>query len=212
MNKKIIVVFISLLVITTILPEFVTANEPSEWWSMFRNNPNHSAFSPSLLPTANLNWSSQVFSNTYSSPAIVDGFVYIGSTVDSCPPLPRLSCIDLEDGEIEWDFNLGIDSLVKTSPAVVNDLVYIATGDTVFAISTNGIHEQWSRQLDSAVATSATVLGNYVYIASLRSLYCLETQTGHINWRYDTADHPEFNGDFGSAGDLCPAVTIFRRI
>ena len=53
---------------------------PVDWWSMFHHDLTHIGYSTSTVPSANQTlWSYTTSGAVYSSPAVVDGVVYVGS-------------------------------------------------------------------------------------------------------------------------------------
>lgn len=134
MLKKLLGLFIMTLFITTILPVTGTINnhlcnikdncqsEPIiDWWYMFRHDLNHSGYSTSIAPENNNTlWTRKIIgSSGFSSPAVVDGRVYIGSNEGTSG---KLYCLDAYDGNIIWSFPASKN--IKSSPAVVNGKVY----------------------------------------------------------------------------------------
>ena len=57
----------------------------------------------------------------YSSPAVVDGVVYVGSNDD------YVYALDARSGELRWRYETGGD--VDSSPAVVDGVVYVGSED-----------------------------------------------------------------------------------
>ena len=66
-------------------------------------------------------WSVQTNGNVYSSPAVVDGTVYVGSGDQT------VYAIGAASGEEQWSFDT--DDVVFSSPAVVDGTVYVGCHD-----------------------------------------------------------------------------------
>ena len=66
-------------------------------------------------------WSFATGSFIYSSPAVVNGVVYVGSEDHS------LYALDAHSGTKLWSFTTG--GFVHSSPAVVNGVVYVGSHD-----------------------------------------------------------------------------------
>ena len=66
-----------------------------DWWPMFRHDLQHSGYSTSDAPdTNNVLWNYTTSDSVYSSPAVVDGKVYIGS-YDG-----KVYCLDADNGKV----------------------------------------------------------------------------------------------------------------
>ena len=77
-----------------------------------------------------LAWSFTPSGNVFSSPAVVDGVVYIGSGDD------KVYAFDAGNGETLWSYTTG--SHVFSSPAVARDTVYVGSFDNnVYALDEN---------------------------------------------------------------------------
>ena len=96
MNKKIWlanVFLLAVIMVATILSATVQAAE-TDWWPMFHHDLNHTGTSTSTGPIRNSTlWTYTTGNSVYSSPAVVDGFVYVGSYDKKVyclmPPLER---------------------------------------------------------------------------------------------------------------------------
>ncbi len=127
-----------------------------------------------------------------SSPAVVDGVVYIGSSVGlALPPPPTLAIIlgtvyalNATNGDKLWNYTT--DSSVDSSPAVVNGVVYVGSEDGyVYALkATNGV-QLWNYQTSGGVYSSPAV-NQVVYVGSGFSVYALNAATGIKIWNYNT--------------------------
>jgi len=130
-----------------------------------------------------------------SSPAVVDGVVYIGSSVGLAVSLtsPAPSTIILGtvyalnaiNGDKLWNFTT--DSSVDSSPAVASGVVYVGSEDGyVYALnSTNGV-QLWSYQTGGGVYSSPAVFNQVVYVGSGFSVYALNAASGSKIWNYNT--------------------------
>ena len=77
-----------------------------------------------------LRWRYETGHNVFSSPAVVDGVVYVGSGDD------YLYALDAASGQLRWRYQTG-GSSVYSSPAVVDGVVYVGSEDgSVYALST----------------------------------------------------------------------------
>ena len=80
-----------------------------DWWTMFRHDQTHRGYSNSTAPNLNQAlWSFTTAGNIYSSPAVVDGKVYVGS-LDR-----RVYALNASNGELYWSFTTS--NTVYSSP------------------------------------------------------------------------------------------------
>ena len=98
-------------------------------WIMFRSDPSHSGAgtgNPALTPT--LLWKDTLGAFVYSSLAVVDGVVYLGSGDGN------VYALNAATGDKLWNYTTG--SYVETSPAVVDGVVYIGSyNGNVYALN-----------------------------------------------------------------------------
>src|SRR5690348_11769343 len=89
----------------------------AESWPMFRGNPGLTGTSPAKLPASpKLLWTYKTGGPVKSSPAIVNGKLYIGSDDK------LLHCVDLKKGQKLWTF--ATEGEVESSPLVLDGLAY----------------------------------------------------------------------------------------
>ncbi|MBI3753911.1 MAG: PQQ-binding-like beta-propeller repeat protein [Deltaproteobacteria bacterium] len=114
----------------------------------------------------------------YSSPAIVDNIVYVG-TADK-----YFYAIDLMKGRKIWEFKT--TGAVESSPTVADGRVYFGTGDGVlYCLDTKDGHEIWRFQAATEIISSPAAEGGVVYLNSADDkLYALKAETGEKLWQY----------------------------
>ena len=94
-------------------------------WPMFGGDPAHTHFSlDTKINVSNVSgltqrWATPTEGHVYSSPAVVNGVVYVGS-LDG-----KVYALDTTTGAVRWSAGIGYE--VLSSPAVVNGIVYAAT-------------------------------------------------------------------------------------
>jgi outer membrane protein assembly factor BamB len=128
-------------------------------------------------------WKFQTTREIFSSPAVVDGRVYIGEglhqDVDS-----RLYCLDASTGSFLWSFQTS--SHVESSPAVVDGRVFFGGGaDGVYCINAETGEEIWHYP-GIHVDISPAVHDGSVYVGTGygdMSIYCLDADTGAQKWK-----------------------------
>jgi outer membrane protein assembly factor BamB len=158
---------------------------------------------PSLL------WTCQTGGRVTSSPAVVDGTVYVGSQDRN------LYALDAETGAVLWKYDtLERNDPVSSSPAVANGVVYIGGMKTkLHAVDAYSGDLLWKYRLPirttvrSSISSSPAVFGGTVYIGNMDGVvYAFDEVSGRLLWTYSTPDSPyDLNRIFSS-----PAVSDGR--
>lgn len=125
-------------------------------------------------------WVVETGGSVRSSPAVVDGTVYVGSDDG------HLYAIDATDGTVAWTVETG--GPIVSSPAVAGQTVYVGSDDaTLYAISTNTAEIRWTYGIDGPIRSPVTVdfdaetrqIDNAVAFGSeTNALYVLEATSG----------------------------------
>ena len=113
MNKKIWLTVAFLLVPIMVASSFVASVQGGlDWWSMYRHDVNHTGTTSATGSIRNSTlWTYTTGNSVYSSPAVVGGFVYVGS-YDK-----KVYCLNASTGNQVWNYTT--DYVVYSSPAVV---------------------------------------------------------------------------------------------
>jgi outer membrane protein assembly factor BamB len=155
----------------------------TDWWPMFHHDLRHSGYSASTAPnTNNTRWSYTTGNWVTSSPAVIDGRVYVGSWDN------KVYCLNSITGAWIWDYTTG--GVVDSSPAVVDGRVYIGSWDNnVYCLNaTTGTHI-WNYTTGFLVESSPSVVNGKVYVGSCDDkIYCLDAETGIHIWNYTTGN------------------------
>ena len=120
------------LLIVALIPSASAAD------TMFRGNPEHTGVfdNGGMVPTNTEVWRFMTGDKVYSSPAVSNGVVYIGS-YDG-----YLYAIGAVTGTEKWRFKAGYN--LSSSPAVSNGVVYVGSGDSyLYAIDAVTGKEKW---------------------------------------------------------------------
>jgi outer membrane protein assembly factor BamB len=154
----------------------------SDDWVMFRHDMARtgSLNSGAVLPRGEIKWTFATEGAIHSSPAVVDGVVYIGSR-DS-----YVYALNADTGEKLWSFKTG--SWVESSPIVVGGVVYVGSNDGFFyALDAKTGKERWSFGTTYGIRSTAAVAGDIVYFGSDDyGVYALNAQTGKKVWKYES--------------------------
>ncbi len=154
-----------------------------EQWPMFRLDLQRTGASGETgisTPPA-LRWRSFTGGPVESSPAVVDGVLYVG-TFDR-----HLFALDAKTGEEMWRFE--VDGLVRGSPSVVDGAVYFgADGSGFFALDAETGEPRWTFPLGRVVQqSSAAIADGAVYFGAFDgNMYALDAGTGRELWRFAT--------------------------
>jgi outer membrane protein assembly factor BamB len=147
-------------------------------WTMFRHDAQHSGYSTSTAPSTNqTQWSFTTGNVVYSSPAVADGKVYVGSEDD------KVYCLNAATGTLIWSYKTGSD---VRSPAVAGGRVYVGSwDDKVYCLDAATGASLWNYTTGGAVPSSPAVAGGKVYVGSYDTkVYCLNAATGAFIWKY----------------------------
>ena len=151
-------------------------------WVMFRHDLSRTGSfnSDEVLPQGNIKWTFDTDGGIHSSPAVVDGIVYIGSR-DS-----YVYALKADTGEKLWAFKTG--SWVESSPVVAGGVVYIGSNDGYFyALDAQTGKERWSFGTTYSIRSTAAVADGIVYFGSDDyCVYALDILTGKKVWKYET--------------------------
>jgi outer membrane protein assembly factor BamB len=174
---------------------------------MFRGGPEHHGVYQSVAPTLNdVVWKFQTAGRVISSPVVVGGTVYVGSSDGA------LYAIDQRSGTQRWKFTT--QGPVHSSPAVAGGLVYVGSLDgNIYAVDAANGTERWKfatkgerrftapgihgaiprteRMPDpfDVFLSSPTVVGSVVYIGSGdQHVYALDAATGALKWSFAAGD------------------------
>jgi outer membrane protein assembly factor BamB len=169
---------IILLFILALTPSVAAAD------TMFRANADHlGVFNDGGIVTINAElWRFKTGGAVYSSPAVSNGVVYVGSDDNN------LYAIDAVTGKEKWRFATG--DTVLSSPAVLNGVVYVGSDDNnLYAIDAVTGKEKWRFVKGDAVYSSPAVSNGVVYVGSDdNNLYAIDAVTGKEKWRFATID------------------------
>ncbi len=184
------------------VPSKPIADEPSAHsWPTFRGNMRRSGRALDSVDTSHgplgsdTLWTyvddTPALGDFSSSPALVNGRVYIGSaqaTVFSS--FGVVYCLDATDGQEIWQFRT--EQAVFSSPAVEQGLVFIGeglhrdVGSRLHCLDAGSGDLIWDFPTASHVESSPTVAdGKVIFGAGEDGVYCLSTGTGELVWHFE---------------------------
>jgi len=192
-----------ILLLAAALPSMRAQDAP-----MFRGNLQHSGVYNAVgVPKLNgLKWKFHTNGRVISSPAVVNGTLFVGSTDGN------LYALDTASGAEKWKFTT--KSWIVSSPAVASGLVYFecyddnfyaidaATGQLKWKFQTGGEKRYAGKhlhQLQPAAETmpdpwdfylsSPSVWNGAVYFGSSDgNIYALDANSGTLKWKFPTGD------------------------
>ena len=131
-------------------------------WTMYHADPSHNgvATGTSVL-TPKLLWNFTADGTITSSPAMVNGVVYIGSDAGN------LYALKAANGAKIWNYTT-LNS-IESSPAVANGLVYVGSDDgNLYALNAVNGDQAWNYSIgnNNEVLSSPTVVDGVVYVGS----------------------------------------------
>ncbi len=167
-------------------------------WPVFRGDVSHTGATEEQLDfPLKLSWKfiTDVTPNNPSSPAVVDGVVYICSGA-------RLYAVNAETGSLKWRYPAEeyLTAQIKSSPLVGQDLVYFGAGDgKLYAIARDTGNLAWSFATKGIMNSSPILVDRIIYVGSSDDhLYALDALTGQEKWtggfktRDDVASAPAY--------------------
>jgi len=120
----------------------------------------------------------------YSSPTIADGTAYFGNSEG------MFYSLDAHTGQELWRFEAEENGRVKSSPSVIDGVVYFVSGswdtwfdDRIHALDINSGQQLW---WEYAEGYSPVYINNVVYLAGELGASALDIRTGEVLWSFDS--------------------------
>ena len=156
-------------------------------WPMFNHDLAHTGYSTSVAPMTNQTlWTFTTGGAVETSPAVVNGIVYVGSD-DGC-----VYALNAANGALIWNYSTG--GPVQSSPAVIDGVVYVGGfhSHAVFALNAYTGALVWRSPTDSVYPNkiSSTIVANgLVYVDICNNGYggeldAFNASTGNLAWKY----------------------------
>jgi len=184
------------------------ANSDGNWPQFHGNQAQNGAVSGSLPRQLSLVWRFKAEDEIKSSPAIVDGRVYIGSADE------RVYALELKTGKQIWSATL--DDMVEAPPTVVDGGVYVGSlSGTLYALDTETGSQRWTFNAGGKIVGGANWFKDTedrlrILIGSHDAfLYCVDGESGKSLWAYETGNYVNGSpavGDGRCAFGGCDAV------
>lgn len=146
-------------------------------------------------------WKFKTKREIFSSPAVVDGKVYIGEGLHSDVDA-ELYCLDASTGSLLWSFKT--TSHVESSPTVVDGRVFFGNGTNgVYCVDAETGEQIWSHP-GLYVSVSPVVYDGSVYVGTgygETGIYCLDADTGALKWEL-RQNYPVWSSPSVSSGKV----------
>ena len=150
-------------------------------WPGFLCNNSNTGESVSVvnLPLAKA-WEFNTGGQVFSSPAIAEGKVFVGSNNK------KVYALDQNTGAKIWEYKTG--NVVYSAPAVADGKVFVGSADKkVYAFDQNTGAKIWEYATGGAVYSSPAIADGKVFIGSYDNrIYALDQNTGAKIWEYVT--------------------------
>lgn len=174
------------LVVTTVTPTPDPAESPTMSAAdlgsvpMFRGGAARTGENPGPAPSQRpvVQWKTYVGGETYASPVVANGLVYVATKAGS------LVALALADGEEQWRMQVG-EYVARTTPAFDDGTLFVAAGYTLLAIDAATGQQRWSVPLRFAGSCSPVAAEGRVYVATQEGhVSAFETERGDEVWHY----------------------------
>ena len=177
-------------IVTTPDTSLAAISTPVAMWEgsvpVYRGNNAHTGQQPGPVPEGapSLAWRFDTGGTIYASPVIADGRLFISSKSG------YLYALDAATGDELWRFQLS-DYVVRSTPAVEDDIVYIGAGFNLFALDASTGNEIWRFPMRYAGQSSPLIAGSNVLVTSQEGLmYAVDKATGEQDWSLPTEGLP----------------------
>ena len=132
--------------------------------------------------TGLVNWLYQVPTGAavYSSPAVVNGKVIVGSSDGN------LHCLNQSEGQVLWTKHLSSEYL--SSPAIQNGTVFVTSNQGVHAVDMLTGTIIWEYPTSWPITSCPAVADGLVFVGSENNdhIYALNQSTGQLKWSFGT--------------------------
>ena len=159
-------------------------------WPMFRGQQRLLGIAKGNLPDKlYFIWKFKTDGQIKSSPVIVDGVVFIGSSDKN------IYAIDVNDGQKIWSYQT--DDIVEATPCVIEGSVYVgSSGGFLYAIDANSGTLRWTYETDGQILGAANwILSSdgrtrWILVGSYdNKLHCVDSTNGQAVWTYETDNY-----------------------
>lgn len=152
-----------------------TAAAATDDWPMFHHDVQHSGYSTSTAPSTNQTlWNYTTGGWVFSSPAVADGKVYVGSNN------ANVYCLSATTGAFMWSYTTG--GRVYSSPAVAGGAVYVAGSDDHNLYAFGGL---FTPTFTLTANTTSAITGGFFKLTGLFSISKTSPPNVTLQWAKD---------------------------
>ncbi len=179
-------VLLVMLILSYYMPSISGTNARSgaDDWSMFRHDQYHSGYSTDSNPTnsAKFLWNFTAMGAVVSSPAVANGYVFIGCKDGA------LYCLNSSNGDLVWYYYSTFNE-VNSSPAIYQGHVYVGSDDGyLYCVDVSSGNLSWKSLIGGFVRSSPCVVEGRVFIGSgSHDVFCLNASDGTKIWTHPTS-------------------------
>ena len=162
-------------------------------WPMFRGDSEGSGVATTILPSNDqleVLWEFKVKGRDgafAASPIVVRNQSDGQPTVYAADLDGKVYSIDLETGDLNWEFQTGIS--IEASPAYKDGHIYIGDLDGGFYCLDEVGSQVWSKEMSAPVMGAANFYKDHVVFGTDdANLYCLNCSDGEEIWKFAAAD------------------------
>jgi len=149
-------------------------------WPMYRGGPSGAAYTPQgLALPLELKWEFATRDMVYSSPAVANGAVFVGSTDH------RLYALDAESGSVLWSYDAGEE--VRSTPCILaGKVIFSDIAGRLHAIDQDTGRELWNAAVEAAAVCSVRGDEERAFVGTAGgSLLAFSPQDGRPLWQAD---------------------------
>ncbi|MCC7492534.1 MAG: PQQ-binding-like beta-propeller repeat protein [Fimbriimonadaceae bacterium] len=178
-------------------------------WPMYRGSPGGSAYTPQRLALPlSLKWEFATKDCVYSSPAVANGSVFIGSTDK------QLYGLDVDSGAERWTYDA--EAELHASPCVLDGRIFIGALDgQMHCVEQETGRPVWRQRLGESLASSVRGLGPRLFVGTTDgSLVAFAPDDGQVLWRTTLPGRvdasPATDGEWVAAGTSEAGLVLLR--
>lgn len=156
-------------------------------WGMFRGNVTRSGYTPeAIAPPLRRAWQTRVGEWIISSPAVVNGVVYVGAYVDKPGRHGRMAALRAQDGEALWTADFAYE--IVSSPLVFEGrTLYFGCQNNLVALDAKTGRRVWEFTTAGEVVGGPGAWKRVVFFGSCDSrLYGIHPQSGQQMWAFSS--------------------------
>src|SRR5580704_9263894 len=183
-NIRILVLILCACFVSVAWGQQPPCKQPGSWGEFHRTNmqrwnPCENVLNVKNVGNLQVKWKLSFGSFENSSPAVVDGVVYI-----SVGEIYELVALNAATGAELW---INVGCCAYSAPAVANGVVYVGSDVGIWAVNASTGALLWSYAAGDYVDSSPAVANGVVYVGSNdKSVYALNASTGAKLWGYTT--------------------------